>query len=394
MRPRLGGEQAWIWLTGCATDDEATARAARITRTLAPLAKVGRASEAKAFAAAMGRAAAEDELSRIQEDAARVLEDAAKGVTVRSFAERWLSGELARLDPDHVRAIDQTDNRERCEAYVFPVIGDRSMAGFSREDADLVMAKLPAHLARGSRRHVAQILHRLGVLAVEPGKLLRASPIPKGWLPRVPKPKGTPFLYPEEDARLLACAAIPLEHRFAYGLLAREGMRTSELVGLAATKDRPASPPLPWTAFDLTSGTVTLDHTKTGDVRTWKLGEGTRRALARWRELHPDAVTVLPHLKDLARMLRRHLHVAGVDRAELRTRSTTRTWLKAHHLRATFVTLSLASGKTEQWVMDRTGHTTSAMVQRYRRAARNAAELELGALRPLDEAIPELRSEP
>ena len=39
----------------------------------------------------------------------------------------------------------------------------------------------------------------------------------------------------------------------------------------------------------------------------------------------------------------------------------------------------------------RTGHTTSKMINRYRRAARSATELGLGSLRPLDEAIPELR---
>jgi len=41
--------------------------------------------------------------------------------------------------------------------------------------------------------------------------------------------------------------------------------------------------------------------------------------------------------------------------------------------------------------MDRIGHTTSAVLNRYRRAARSAAELKLEALLPLDEAIPELK---
>src|SRR5882672_3426670 len=64
--------------------------------------------------------------------------------------------------------------------------------------------------------------------------------------------------------------------------------------------------------------------------------------------------------------------------------------LRAHDLRGTFVTLSLANGKTETWVMDRTGHQSSGMVNEYRQAARSAAELNLGPLAPLDEAIPEL----
>ena len=47
----------------------------------------------------------------------------------------------------------------------------------------------------------------------------------------------------------------------------------------------------------------------------------------------------------------------------------------------------LATGKTETSVMDRTGHTTSAMVNRYRRKARS---WKLGERGPLDECIPEL----
>ena len=39
--------------------------------------------------------------------------------------------------------------------------------------------------------------------------------------------------------------------------------------------------------------------------------------------------------------------------------------------------------------MDRTAHTTSAMLNRYRRAARSASELGLGSLPPLLHAIPE-----
>ena len=54
------------------------------------------------------------------------------------------------------------------------------------------------------------------------------------------------------------------------------------------------------------------------------------------------------------------------------------------------MTLSRANGRNEAWGQDRTGHTTSAMLNRYRRAARSASELGLGALRPLDQAIPEL----
>jgi integrase len=41
--------------------------------------------------------------------------------------------------------------------------------------------------------------------------------------------------------------------------------------------------------------------------------------------------------------------------------------LRAHDLRATFVTLSLAQGKSEAWITDRTGHKSSQVIYRYKR---------------------------
>lgn len=106
-----------------------------------------------------------------------------------------------------------------------------------------------------------------------------------------------------------------------------------------------------------------------------------------------------PELERLAReyqvvpQLRRDLALAGVTRAELFDGEGTRRRLRAHDLRATFVTLALAAGRTEQWVTDRTGHTHSEVLARYRRGARLAAELDLGWLAPLREAIPELSTD-
>ena len=47
-------------------------------------------------------------------------------------------------------------------------------------------------------------------------------------------------------------------------------------------------------------------------------------------------------------------------------------------------------GRSEAWITDRTGHRSSQMIYRYKRAARTHAELELGTFEPLYEAIPEL----
>src|SRR5690606_23973465 len=93
----------------------------------------------------------------------------------------------------------------------------------------------------------------------------------------------------------------------------------------------------------------------------------------------------------LARVLRRDLKESGVTRSELFQRTESRLPFRVHDLRGTFVTLALASGRSETWVCDRTGHKSSEMVNRYRRQARTAAEVDLGWFHAMDEAIPELR---
>jgi hypothetical protein len=90
---------------------------------------------------------------------------------------------------------------------------------------------------------------------------------------------------------------------------------------------------------------------------------------------------------------REHLAEAGIDRPVLFEKSKARQPIRIHDTRATFITTSLANGKSEAWVQDRTGHKSSIMINRYRRAARTAAELGLGELHPLDATIPELVAE-
>lgn len=145
----------------------------------------------------------------------------------------------------------------------------------------------------------------------------------------------------------------------------------------------------------------TLDENKTDDPRAWALGADVSRALRRWKELAAPNAEASSHVfayrgehvgvEHPADTLRGHLgRVEGI-RPKLLEDGPNRRRLRAHDLRATSVTLALANGKTETWVADRTGHKSSNMINRYRRAARTVAELSLGWLAPLDEAIPELR---
>src|SRR5688572_13496517 len=114
-------------------------------------------------------------------------------------------------------------------------------------------------------------------------------------------------------------------------------------------------------------------------MRTWALGADVAAALEAYRPrgAQPEAPVFLPFetREQEALIFRRDLAASGVDRAELFEHTVARLQIRVHDLRGTFVTLALAGGRSETWVSDRTGHKSSVMINRYRRAARNAGEL-------------------
>ena len=310
-------------------------------------------------------------------------------ITFRTFAEQWTGGDLAKRYPDHVKKKRTADDdAERLKKYVYDIIGDVAIVDVTLDHAEQVMANIPEEKSAGTRKQVAQVVSRVLSLSVYPGRLRASNPIPKGWLPNAKSRKAKECLYPDEDAKLLACPDVPLLRRLAYGFLAREGMRTDELANLE------------WRDIDLQRGKVNLDHNKTDDPRDWDLDPGVRDALRSWRAVHhPHAAPtdrvfaqagVPLNVAHLADQLRRDLMRAGITRSQLFERSAVRQPIRAHDLRATFVTVALATGKTETWVADRTGHRSSGMIQAYRRKARTWSGLSLGTLAPLSACIPEL----
>jgi len=287
-------------------------------------------------------------------------------------------------------------DEQRLKLYVYPVIGSEPMSVFEGRRGLEVVEKVQAALppvsptfTRGSRRQVLQAIHRVLVLAAYPAKLISASPLPKGFLPKVASNKAKTYLYPDEDARLMGCKGVPLVMRVCYGILIREGFRVSELLGLT------------WSDVDLDRGVVVLESNKTDEPRSWVLDPGVVEALRRWKAhfaWRPDPIAPILRTHedgridrfDLAEGLRRALTKAGITRPQIFERTDTRLPLRAHDLRASFVTINLAIGKNEAWITDRTGHRSSQMIYRYKRQARTHTELNLGTFQPLQEAIPEL----
>ncbi len=306
----------------------------------------------------------------------------ASAVTFEMLGRDWTSGRLHQKWPDHVKLKSSADKDAGRLAFLYDTIGKVRLEAFTLEDAERAMGKIDVGRSSATRRHYAQLISKVLRLAVYPCRIIEHSPLPVGFLPRVKTTKATAYLYPSEEAKLLAHKPIPLERRAFYGLLAREGMRRGEALALT------------WADVDLERGAVRLDTNKTDDPRAWALSPGVAATLAQLKpeKVAPTALVFsgLGELHHIAATFRADLGAAGVKRAELTERSAVRRPIRLHDLRATFVTLSLAAGRSEAWVSDRTGHKSSIMINKYRRAARSAGELGLGDLRPLDVALPEL----
>jgi integrase len=203
--------------------------------------------------------------------------------TFVAFANAWTSGELAKKHTDHVKAKRSAElDAQRFRSHVFPHLEGIRIDEFTLEHAEFVMANLSTDFAQGTRRQIAQLMGRLMRLAVYPCKWRKENRIPAGWLPRGGDAKAKECLFPDEDVRLMRGVSVepgkpdvPVLRRLAYGFLAREGMRTSEMGALR------------WKDVDLERGRIYLDHDKTDDPRDWDLRRDVVDALARWKERQP-----------------------------------------------------------------------------------------------------------
>jgi integrase len=312
-----------------------------------------------------------------------------------SIVERWGNGELHRKFPAFVRKRHNAKAAlANLRLYVLPVIGDRPVDAITLDDCDAIANSL-GHLRQGSRRQVLAPLKTLLDYCVRPLGLIERSPLPPKWLPKNGKPRTLQWLYPSEDAKLMACTAVPLWQRMLFGYLIREGGREAE--PLCTTIDM----------FDFVEGRNTCRLSasliKTKVAKFWQLQPGTARALQRWFKRRHARSSDLAFVNDrysridadhtsLPELLRDACRLAGIDRPELYTTTADSRQLCVHDLRRSFVTVMLALGRSERWISQRTGHLSSTELRGYEKAAASFAELNVGDFLPLDEAIPELRS--
>jgi len=325
-------------------------------------------------------------------------------VTIRQFGELWTSGTLHDLFPLRIsKKASANDDAIRLHKHVYPEIGDIQVRAFVGQQAlvwaEQVLQKLPAN-RQGTARQVGQAVSRLLTMAAFPGiQLIPQNPLPKGYVPPVAKKKkAKSYLYPSEEVLLMANPKVPLKLRVFFGLCVREGARIGNFLNLR------------FNDLDLKRGIIRLDNTKTDEPISWVLDPGTAVGLRRYRErcmkgTESSAFVFLDsdgkfrvdgevvHPTKFAALLRQHLTDSGIRRPELFEHTEHRQQFRAHDLRSSFITVKLALGKSESWVMDRTGHKSSQMINTYRRRARSHVEANLGDFVPLQLAIPELASD-
>lgn len=389
-RLRYGGDKRLEQVLPWATEETpALVRAQLMAETADKLLAIGRADLVRGMCREVARADSKEALDRARATVSVILKGekairAGKDVTVKQWGKHYTSGDLAKKYPDHVYDKDYKRDAGRLRMYVYPIVGDVPVRAFNLAHGNAVMRSLPAHLSPSSRRHVAQALMRIMHLAVFPGQLLVASPLPRGWLPKLhPKDrKHYTCLFPREEGQFLEHAETPIALRLFFGVLSREGMRLSELWDSA------------WWQWNLVEGTFTTAKTKTGDSRMWAIRPDVARAMKAWKELRPKLARPFADLDELvgdrtktAETFRDALKAAGLERAELFASTAHTGKLRAHDARAMFVTVSLAEGRTETWIRDRTAHKSTSMIDRYRRQARQFEELKVGTFVALDQAL-------
>jgi len=180
------------------------------------------------------------------------------------------------------------------------------------------------------------------------------------------------FLFPTEFLTMVSCDRIPLAWRRITALSTYLYLRVAELEVLD------------WNDVALEHGAIhvhrSLDRargcakpTKTGAARRFLIEPTLIPLLRRSHRESGGKGRVLGDARFdrfvLARGLRAHLTLAGVERADLFINDRTRKWITFHDLRATGITWMAVRGDDPFKIRQRAGHRSLATTERYIRVA-------------------------
>lgn len=292
------------------------------------------------------------------------------GETFDAWIPRWLK---------HRRVVDLDQERRIYEIWIQPLLGKRPIAAIDRADAEAVVRHLDGAVSSGriASGTASRIWSRFRVMlrdACSSKHLeLRAredNPTLGVRGPDRAAKRAATFLYPSEFLRLMRCRRIPLWARRLYAITVYLYPRAGEVRALT------------WDDVDA-SGHVHIHRsrgrngvdarTKTEADRQFVAEPRLRPLLRAMRREVGGKGPLFGHVyqrQNLARLLRQHLRVAGITRADLYADDEGRRPLTYHDLRATGITWQAMRGDAPTDIMERVGHTQITTTQGYMRRGR------------------------
>jgi integrase len=179
---------------------------------------------------------------------------------------------------------------------------------------------------------------------------------------------------------VLACGLVPFKYRVLWGVMCIESPRIGNL------------PDVRWHHIERDGCGAMSIESKNGDVLYWPLAPGTLEALEELERRMPGlsgpfAWLTPSAVNKAAPLLREHMLVAGNERQAIQKSEGRRRRLRAHDTRATFVVNAKRAGRNEEWIKQRTGHTTSLMIEKYNRLLPVAAAKNWTPIGRLDAAL-------
>ena len=302
------------------------------------------------------------------------------GETFEAWAERWCQDREKR----GLTSVD--DDRGRLRKWISPTLGPKPVATMGQADLEALVEILDEKVLDGelswktatnawglvSKAFADACRSKVRALRVRndnPAQGVRG--------PDRGAVKSKAYLYPAELLKLVSCPAVPAPWRRMYVVVTYLYLRAAEARALD------------WADVNLDGRVVLVHQTEDAEGET-----GSTKSMRTRRVLIEAAVMpllvamhraaggkgpVLPHMpveKHLAPMLRRHLQVAGITRADLFAVATdkTRKRLRFHDLRSTGITWMAIRGDDPLKLKQRAGHRTFSTTEGYIREAEAVRE--------------------
>lgn len=294
--------------------------------------------------------------------------------TVDQWFERWLVDRTAR------GLTSVRTDRSRYRIHVAPTLGHLAIRSVDRGHFEELVEQLDLRVRAGELSWKTAT-NSWGIASKmfsdassAKSRRLRVRP-DNPCLGVAPPDRGTrkvkQYLWPSEFLKLVSCPVVPLVWRRVYALAVYSYARLGELEALD------------WADVDLQQGIAHIHRAidydtnktkpiKTKEARRFRIEPNLLPLLERMLIEASGAARVWPKgavRNNDAMLLREHLKVAGVTRADLFTNDATRKQITAHDLRSTGITWAIIRGDSHSMVQRRAGHTHFGTTDDYVREA-------------------------